>query len=128
MKSTWLGSVFRYTCPKCRSYKMFTRPFNIKDPLKMHERCGVCNQRFTPEPGFYFGAMFLSYILSGWILLLTALALVFYFGWTVENAMIVVIAVGVLGYFKLLRFSRSLYIHIVVGYDKDAARKAFEED
>ncbi len=124
MKATWLGSVFRYTCPKCRSFKMFTTPFNIKQPLEMHERCGKCDQRFAPEPGFYFGAMFLSYILSAWLLLLTALLLVFYFKWTVENAMLVVIAIGALSYFKLLRFSRSLYIHIVVGYDKEAATRA----
>lgn len=96
---------------------MFTEPFKLKSPLEMHERCLHCGQRFEPEPGFYFGAMFLSYILSAWILLIIALALVFYLHWTVESAMLVVIAIGALGYFKLLRFSRSLYIHIVVKYE-----------
>ena len=82
----------------------------------MHDKCGHCGQKFTPEPGFYYGAMFLSYILSGWLLLLTALALVFYFNWTVEKTMLVIIALGILSYFKLMRFSRSLYIHLVVRY------------
>lgn len=89
----------------------------------MHERCSNCGQRFTPEPGYYFGAMFLSYILSAWILLLMALALVFLLGWTVEMAMLVVIIVGALGYFKLLRFSRSLYIHIDVKYEGETPEK-----
>jgi hypothetical protein len=95
---------------------MFKTPFSIKDPLAMHERCQNCDQRFSPEPGFYYGAMFISYVISGWLLLLTALLLVFYFGWTVEKTMLVVIAIGGLTYFKLMRTSRSLYIHLVVKY------------
>ncbi|MDX1686169.1 MAG: DUF983 domain-containing protein [Saprospiraceae bacterium] len=117
MKRSWISSVFQYTCPRCRQCKMFAEPFKLRDPLRMHERCQNCGKRFEPEPGFYFGAMFLSYIISAWVLLVLALTLVFYFGWTVEMTMLVVILVGILGYFKLLRLSRSLYIHIVVKYE-----------
>lgn len=28
----------------------------------MHERCDKCKQSFNPEPGFYFGAAYMSYI------------------------------------------------------------------
>lgn len=83
----------------------------------MPERCEVCNQNMTPEPGFYFGAMFLSYIISGWILLSVALLLVFYFGWNVTAAMIAVLVILVLFYIKLIRLSRSLWIHMMVKYD-----------
>ena len=111
-------SMWTYTCPKCRSTKMFKEPFQISDPLNMHERCAVCNQHFTPEPGFYYGAMFLSYILSAWFLLVPAFALVFIFDWSVNGAMLFVLALAAITYLKFLRFSRSLWIHIVVKYDK----------
>ncbi|MBC6605584.1 DUF983 domain-containing protein [Hymenobacter sp. BT188] len=30
----------------------------------MPERCPVCEVQFEPEPGFYWGAMFVSYVFS----------------------------------------------------------------
>ncbi len=97
---------------------MFKEPFQLSKPLDMHKNCEVCGQDFEPEPGFYFGAMFLSYILSGWFLLVPALVLVFIFDWSVNGTMLMVIAIAALTYLKFLRFSRSLWIHIVVKFDK----------
>ena len=31
----------------------------------MHKECPVCGQLYEPELRFYYGAMFLSYIISG---------------------------------------------------------------
>jgi uncharacterized protein (DUF983 family) len=118
-----LKSMWTYQCPKCRSSKMFKEPLQISNPLDMHEECSVCQQKFNPEPGFYFGAMFLSYILSAWFLLLPALALVFLFDWSVNGAMLFVLALAAVTYLKFLRFSRSLWIHIVVKYDKTYSKK-----
>ncbi|MFT7032909.1 MAG: hypothetical protein ACJA2S_001410 [Cyclobacteriaceae bacterium] len=30
----------------------------------MYKKCTVCNLTFEPEPGFYYGAMFISYAIS----------------------------------------------------------------
>jgi len=43
-------------------------------------------QKTEPEPGFYFGAMFMSYIVSSFYLLLPTLLLVFYFNWSLNGA------------------------------------------
>jgi uncharacterized protein (DUF983 family) len=83
----------------------------------MKQSCEVCGQRFEPEPGFYYGAMFISYIFSGWLFVGTALLLVFAAGWSLEAAMGVVIAIAVVTFFKLLRLSRSLWIHMMVKHD-----------
>lgn len=32
--------------------------------LRMHERCPVCDLRFEREPGYFVGAMYVSYALS----------------------------------------------------------------
>jgi len=74
-------------------------------------------QTMEPEPGFYFGAMFISYVASVWFLLLPALLLVFYFKWSVEGAMAFIIALAALTYFKFLRGSRSLWLHLMVKHD-----------
>ena len=115
-----LSAMWQYKCPKCRQSKIFTEPFSFSKPLDMPRECPHCGQRFEPEPGFYFGAMFLSYILSGWILLLPTLLLVFYFKWSVIGAISLTIFLAALIYFRLLRGSRSLWLHFNVKYDPDA--------
>ncbi|MFT4762896.1 MAG: hypothetical protein ACI87N_001491 [Flavobacteriales bacterium] len=118
-----VSSVINYYCPKCRGQKMFKEPLNIMNPLDMHESCSVCKEDFEPEPGFYFGAMFLSYIMSGFSYLFIALGLVFGFDWGVNGAMATVLLFAVVTFIPLMRLSRSLWIHIIVGYDKQHEKK-----
>ena len=74
-----LSSILRQLCPRCRSGSIF-RP-NVYCGVdwgvywgfpKMHERCPDCGLRFNREPGYFLGAMYISYGLG--------LAFVFAFG------------------------------------------------
>ncbi len=112
-----LINAWKYMCPRCRSGPMFTRPFDIGNPLSMYATCSHCNQSFEPEPGYYYGAMFISYGISVFMLLPLALLLVFYFKVSVNAAMGIIILLGVLSFIRLLRFSRALWIHIMVKYN-----------
>lgn len=112
-----LKAIWKHKCPKCRSTVMYHEPFQLSKPLDMKDRCSNCNQNFTPEPGFYFGAMFISYIIAGWGILLPTLLLVFYFKWTVNGAMGFALLLMVITYIPLMRISRSLWIHFMVKFD-----------
>ena len=115
-----IKSAWNYYCPRCREGKIFTEPLVISDPLNMPEECSVCGQKTNPEPGFYYGSMFLSYIMSGFLLLGSALLLVFYFEWSANQAMVFVIFLAAVMYLKILRVSRSIWIHAVVKYDPES--------
>jgi len=117
----FLKSVVNYTCPKCRTGELFIKPLQLSKPLDMPERCAHCNQKTSPEPGFYFGAMFISYIISGILFLAIGLPLVFYFKWGVNPTIFLVVIVFIITYLPLMRFSRSMWIHMIVRYDPDAA-------
>lgn len=121
-------SIFAYTCPKCRQTKMYKEPFNMSKPVEMNKSCEVCGQVFEPEPGFYYGAMFISYILSGWIFILLALLFVFGFKWSLELSMGVVVVFAILTFFKLMRISRSLWIHFIVKFDPEFAQQKIRTD
>ncbi len=112
----WLKSSWRYTCPRCRQGQLFIEPFVLKKPLAMNETCSNCNLDFEPEPGFYFGAMFVSYIITSFLFLAVALFLVFKEGWSADGAMGIVLLIGAIIYLKILRLSRSLYIHMLVKF------------
>ena len=111
-------NAWNYRCPRCRRHPLFKEPFEFGNPLDMHVKCGVCGQNFEPEPGYYYGAMFISYAISVFLLLPAALLLVFYFKWTVNAAMATVIFLGMIFFIRILRFSRSLWINLMVKYDE----------
>lgn len=106
-----------YKCPKCQNGDLYHKPFNISKPLDMHDQCTSCKQNFMPEPGFYYGAMFLSYILSSFLFLAIAGVCIIFFDWSVNGTFAFILFVGALSYLFVLRFSRSLWINIVVRFD-----------
>ncbi len=96
---------------------MFETPMHFTRPLKMNRQCPVCGQKFEPEPGFYYGAMFISYLLIGFLSLGLVGLCVFYFKMNVEYAFLILFGVVALLFLWNLRFSRSIWIHLVIKYD-----------
>jgi uncharacterized protein (DUF983 family) len=66
IKETKIYSIFRNKCPKCHEGNFFnySNPYNLGNFFKMDDKCNVCGEKFTREPGFFFGAMFVSYALN----------------------------------------------------------------
>ncbi len=57
-----LEAITQLKCPKCYKGDMFMYPLSkLHKFYKMHQNCPNCNVRFEPEPGFFFGAMYISY-------------------------------------------------------------------
>ncbi|MDU0371812.1 DUF983 domain-containing protein [Hymenobacter sp. ZK17L-C2] len=65
-------ALLQQRCPRCHEGQLFTHSaFNPVRFAEMPERCPVCSQAYEPEPGFYWGAMFISYAFSTAIMLVT---------------------------------------------------------
>jgi uncharacterized protein (DUF983 family) len=56
--------LFQSKCPRCGQGNMFkdSNPYNIYNFDKMNRYCSNCNMDFENETGFYFGAMYISYL------------------------------------------------------------------
>ena len=68
-----LAAILHALCPRCRMGQIFASSIYFGFP-KMRERCAVCDLKFEREPGYFLGAMYISYALGlGTILLLAAL-------------------------------------------------------
>ncbi len=77
-------------CPACREGDIFKYPLkNISKFAEMNKNCPVCGSTFEPEPGFYFGAMFVSYAIS--VALFIAIWLAVYVLWDPSDFMYVAI-------------------------------------
>ena len=97
---------------------MFVKPLQLKEPLKMQKQCSVCGQRMEPEVGFYYGAMFISYVFIGVLSLMIVGSLVFLFKLSIEISFGILIAFLAFIFIWNLRFSRSLWIHLMVKHDR----------
>ena len=103
---------------------MFKQPFDISSPLAMNERCEYCNLKYEAEPGYWFGAMFVSYIWTGWLALVIIGFCIIYLDWSVGASFALLILVAAISYFFILRISRSIYIHLDVKYDETATQSS----
>ena len=64
-KDSKLYSVFKHKCPRCHEGEFFvSHPYDLKNAGNIHEHCSVCNLKYSKEPGFYYGAMYVSYALG----------------------------------------------------------------
>ncbi len=110
-------------CPRCRQGDLFQLPLNkfLKN-RSMYNKCTVCNLAFEPEPGFYYGAMFISYAVSVAVSITSGLVLYNFF----NDPDIWIYLLTVLFFMLLLspltyRYSRSLMLHIFGGIQFDAS-------
>jgi len=124
LKTTQLSSVFLFKCPRCHKGDLFlTKSTYTRGFAAMHKHCPECNQGFDPEPGFYFGAAYVSYGLTVglWIALFVALFAfdawgIISFSFTEDPLFLMGWGIGLLLVLLPLiyRLSRSIWIHMFV--------------
>lgn len=119
-----LKSILTFHCPRCRKGNLFQsgslfRPGSL---FKMHSHCPHCAQSFEPEPGFYFGAMFVSYAINTALFIAAWVALtVVYPDYSLTMLLGLLTGVVILGLPLTYRLSRSIWIAIFVRYDRKFA-------
>jgi uncharacterized protein (DUF983 family) len=116
-KPPLISSIFGLRCPRCRRGELFpTSSFSFDKPFQQYEHCPKCGQDYFPEPGFYYGAMFISYIGSAFFCLGFVMLLHWVFDWSTAASFAALLAVAALMFVWWFRFSRSVYFHLVTKY------------
>ena len=111
------SSIFGLRCPRCRRGDLFpTGSFSFNMPFKQYAHCPKCGQNYFPEPGFYYGAMFISYIGSGFFSLGFVMLLHWVFGLGFGLSFLLLALVGAVFFVYWFRLSRSIYFHMVTKY------------
>ena len=113
--SRWLN-LLAGSCPACGKEPIFKYPLkNVPKFGIMHKSCAHCGVSFEPEPGFYFGAMFVSYALN--VALLVGIWLVLYLFWNPSDKIyIMTISLGIILFLPMsFRASRVLWLYAFGG-------------
>lgn len=120
-----LIATITHKCPRCHTGRLFeTGVFSFSKPFHMQGYCPECKLNYYPEPGFYYGSMFISYIITGFYCLGFMGLCIFFTDLSVEAAFGVLFVTLLIFYVWFFRTARSLWIHLNVRYDPDAIEKA----
>ena len=113
-------------CPRCHQGKLFTYPAtSITKFMDMPAECPVCGQTYEPEPGFYYGAMYISFGFALATFAVVGVLLYYFFGDPATWVYVVVVAIITLLSTPLVfRYSRALMLYLFGGVRYDAARAA----
>lgn len=123
-KGNPLYAIFNLRCPRCHDGKLFNTPtFSYREPFEMPDRCASCGQDFWPEPGFYYGAMFISYIFTGFFCIGFVLIVHWVFGWSTTASFAALIGVCAVFFVYIFRLARSIWINLNVKYEPGAVEK-----
>ncbi|MCC7245290.1 MAG: DUF983 domain-containing protein [Saprospiraceae bacterium] len=117
-------SIFNLKCPRCHEGDMFqTGSWSYVKPFDMLERCPKCNLNYFPEPGYYYGSMFISYIWTAFFSLAFVMFFHWYLGWSINASFGLLIVFLVLNFVYVFRISRLMWINVHVKYDPNATNK-----
>jgi uncharacterized protein (DUF983 family) len=110
-KLSTAGSILRQRCPRCRTGSIFLYSIFRGFP-KMHDRCSVCDLKFDREPGYFLGAMYVSYGLALVIIAFIAALLWFITGWWITKDTIWAVALFLPLAPTITLFARVLWIYL----------------
>ena len=120
-KGSKLYSVLRWKCPKCHERDMYlTRnPYKFSEMDKMHQDCPNCKQTYWPEPGYYYGAMYVSYALTVALSVAVFVAMTLLWEFEPLRYLIINTIVLALAFPWTFRTARSIWVNFFVHYEKD---------
>ncbi|MEZ5172952.1 MAG: DUF983 domain-containing protein [Bacteroidia bacterium] len=118
-RNTKLYSILNGKCPRCHDGDLFInkKAYKLENWDKMHSDCPSCGLHYEMEPGFFQGAMYVSYALGvalsvGVVIVnvLFGFNPIYYF---ISNTLALLLFAPL-----LFRWSRGLYLNIFIKYDQ----------
>lgn len=113
MKAKTIVSILGEKCPNCASGEVFEKKSSFFQLPVMKKSCEKCHYHFDREPGYFIGAMYVSYGLAVLEALMTFLVCFFFFpalsALGLSLSLVIVIALFSMKNYKL---SRIIYMHI----------------
>lgn len=117
-KGTKLYSIFYGKCPRCHQGDVFTthNPYHLKQMFQLKERCEHCDLLFEREPGFFYGAMYVSYGYTVAIGVAIYVLMTLFFEPGIMEILIALSLVLILGSPYIFRLSRITWMNLFTRY------------
>lgn len=125
MKTTKLYSILFLKCPQCRQGKFLEEnPYKLSNMNKVKEFCPKCNLKYSLEPAFYTGSMYVSYGVGVAIAVAAyALTVIFGFNFGPTGILVSVIFALIITMPYIGAVSKAIWAHMFFKYNPAIAKK-----
>jgi uncharacterized protein (DUF983 family) len=112
-----LQAMINARCPHCHEGRLFKyKWWNLLNFAQMHENCPHCDMRYEVEPGFFYGAMYISYAFTVGIMLVGGIVVFNFFNDPPAMGYVVPITIFSLVMVPFnFRTARVIFIHLFSG-------------
>ena len=118
--------VFYFKCPRCHEGAIFKNrlSYSFKKITETHENCPNCQLKYEREPGFFYGAMYVSYGITVALWISIAVAMYVLIG-EINPWFFLTIGISLLLITLPLvyRLSRAIWLAIFVPFEKEFSSK-----
>lgn len=124
-KGSKLYSIIFLKCPRCHKGKFLeANPYKLSNFNKLKERCPKCDLKYSIEPSFYTGSMYVSYAV-GIAVAVAAYVLTLIFGLQlgIKSLFITIVIALVLTMPWIAAVSKSIWANMFFKFDKELAKK-----
>lgn len=120
LKGKRMYSILNSKCPRCHEgdFYLSDHPYQLKNFGKNYENCSECGFKYEKEPGFFYGAMYVSYALTVAFSVAIGVAIFVLFPSSTVTVYITGILVGLVALFPLsYRLSRVIWMNFFQSYE-----------
>ncbi len=121
-KGTKIYSIAKFKCPQCQEGDFFlSHPYDLKNAGKLHENCSECGLKYAKEPGFYFGAMYVSYAFG--VAIFVATIVVYYLIYRSIDVIPLLVTMGILSILTApfnYALSKIIWANLFISYRPNA--------
>ena len=120
-----LYSVFANKCPRCHQGKVLSNnnPLVISKILDTEPTCNCCGLKYEKEPGFFYGAMYVSYGLTSGIFIVMFILELTVFNLDTTPFAIIMLSIILLTFPFVTRWARVLWLNFFFRYNPELAKK-----
>jgi uncharacterized protein (DUF983 family) len=118
-------SVVFNKCPQCHQGKVLSYPsFQINKLLDTEASCAHCQLKYEKEPGFFYGALYVSYALTSGIFIVAYLLQVLLLDLPVTQFALLMVSFLLLTFPLIARWSRVLWLNFFVPFNPSKAKNS----
>jgi uncharacterized protein (DUF983 family) len=124
-KKPKLYSILFLKCPQCRQGKFLeASPYKLSNANKVKESCPKCGLKYSMEPAFYTGAMYVSYGVGIAVAVATyLLTLIFGYDFGPTGILLSIIGALLITMPYIGAVSKAIWAHFFFKYNPEIAKK-----
>lgn len=125
LKRTKLYSILFLKCPRCRKGEFLeAHPYKISNMNKVLDNCPKCHLKYSLEPSFYTGSMYVSYGVGIALAVATYVTtLIFGLNFGPTDIILSIVGILILTMPYIGAVSKSIWAHLFFKFDAKIANK-----